>query len=251
MTPLFRLVVAFALVLTPWRAAWAYRPFDGTDAGVAEPHVVELELGPVGYEREGSTRALVAPALVLNYGFAPGLEAVLEGRQRWGLRHSGRRELDDVALSLKSVLRRGSLQGLHGLSVAIETGALLPGSERRAGAHVASIFSWQSPALTLHLNLDNDISASVEYTAESSLILEGPADFRVRPVAELLLAREFGAVRLTRGLTRSALIGAIVRWNEAWVFDFALRYGVRDGIRQDEARLGFTWAFELGGTRAR
>jgi hypothetical protein len=58
--------------------ASAYRPFDGTDANVAEPREVELEIGPVGYERQGSDHYLVAPALVFNYGVHPGFEAVVE-----------------------------------------------------------------------------------------------------------------------------------------------------------------------------
>jgi hypothetical protein len=53
-------------------AAQAYRPFDGTDAAVAAPGEVEIELGPVEYLREGSERALSAPNVRLNYGFVPG-----------------------------------------------------------------------------------------------------------------------------------------------------------------------------------
>ena len=54
------------LVLSPILAmAWhgnalAYRPFDGTDAAVAEPGQVEIELGPAQYLQIGSERTLVA-----------------------------------------------------------------------------------------------------------------------------------------------------------------------------------------------
>src|ERR1700730_1869720 len=34
-------------------AAWAYRPFDGTDAAVAAPRELEIELQPAGRLREG------------------------------------------------------------------------------------------------------------------------------------------------------------------------------------------------------
>src|SRR5436190_12783207 len=78
--------LAPAIVLACWYgAAEAYRPFDGTDAAVAEAGEMEIELGPVEYLREGSERALFAPDVRFNYGFAPGWEAVLEGRVAHGL----------------------------------------------------------------------------------------------------------------------------------------------------------------------
>ena len=147
-------VVAGLLFALSWGApAEAYRPFDGTDADVAAPHEVELEVGPLGYQFEASEHWLVAPALVLNYGLAPGFEAVLEGRQQWALAGPHHGEFEDAALSLKSLLREGSLQDARGVSVALETGLLLPGSEHRFGAHIASIFSWRWPALTLPRHL--------------------------------------------------------------------------------------------------
>jgi hypothetical protein len=59
-------------------AAQAYRPFDGTDAAVADLGGMGIELGPVEYFREGAERALFAPNARINYGFTPGWEAVLE-----------------------------------------------------------------------------------------------------------------------------------------------------------------------------
>jgi hypothetical protein len=232
------------LLLVSTTPARAYRPFDGTDADVAAPREVELEIGPVGYVRADTARSLVAPSLVLNYGFAPRLEAVLEGRQRWVLSPSSPPALDDVALSVKSLLREGTLQGESGISLALETGVLLPGSTRRLGAHVASILSWRVPALTLHLNLGNDLLTSVRYAASSSLIVEGPERWRVRPVGEVLVERDFGERSLARGLGASMLIGAVASWSEAWSFDLAIRRGYTDGVTEDELRGGLTWAFQ-------
>jgi len=238
-----RAIAGLLLALTWTTRAGAYRPFDGTDADVAAPREFELEAGPLGYERQGNERFLIGPALVLNYGLAPRFEAVLEGRQQRDLDHLRHSETEDVALSLKSLLREGSLQDGTGVSVALETGLLLPGSERRLGAHVASILSWHWPALTLHVNLGNDLLTSIHYAATASLIVEGPAGWRVRPVAELLLQRDFGQPQLSMGLERSALIGAILPWNESWSFDLALRRAVLDREVMVEARLGFTWSF--------
>ena len=50
--------------------AFAYRPFDGTDAAVSESGQLEIELGPAEFLWEGSDRTLVAPNLQLNYGFS-------------------------------------------------------------------------------------------------------------------------------------------------------------------------------------
>jgi hypothetical protein len=63
----------------------AYRPFDGTDAAVAETGEIEIELGPVEYLRAGPERTLLAPDLRINYGFIPGWEAALEGKLTHGL----------------------------------------------------------------------------------------------------------------------------------------------------------------------
>src|SRR5437764_10430324 len=69
-----------ALLLACWcSTAKAYRPFDGTDAAVAETGEMEIELGPVEYFRERVERALFSPDVRFNYGFTAGWEAVLEG----------------------------------------------------------------------------------------------------------------------------------------------------------------------------
>jgi hypothetical protein len=96
-----------AAVLTLWCGeAEAYRPFDGTDAAVAETGEMEIELGPVEYLREGAERTLFAPDLRINYGFTPGWEASLEGKLTHGLTAGvpGTSLVESDAL-LKGVLR--------------------------------------------------------------------------------------------------------------------------------------------------
>jgi hypothetical protein len=227
------------------RVAAAYRPFDGTDADIAEPGEVELEIGPAGYHREGTSQFLVAPALVANYGFARDFEAVLEGRQSLQL-HPAQHiwHVQDVAFSIKSLLRRGSLQGGAGLSVALEVGMLLPSFESAWGTHLGSIFSLQLPALTLHLNLANNIWYSVRYEASASVILEGPDGWRIRPVAEMLVERDFGEGGFYGGMAESVLVGGILRASDALSFDLAGRHGVASGQHEQEVRAGMTWAFE-------
>jgi len=77
------------MILLHVDAALAYRPFDGTDAAVADPGEMEVELQPAGGKSSGGQKTLIAPATVLNYGFAKGWEAVLEGRLETPLPASG------------------------------------------------------------------------------------------------------------------------------------------------------------------
>jgi hypothetical protein len=60
--------------------ALAYRPFDGTDAAVADLGEFELEFQPAGRMRDDTGTSLIASELVLNYGVMQDWEAVVEGR---------------------------------------------------------------------------------------------------------------------------------------------------------------------------
>jgi len=55
-------------LLTP-SSGWAYRPFIATDAAVADPEEVEVELGHFTMERAEGENAFTIPHVVLNYGF--------------------------------------------------------------------------------------------------------------------------------------------------------------------------------------
>src|SRR5205807_830650 len=83
--------------------ALAYRPFEGTDADVAEPNKVEIEFQPVGYLREGSERGLTVAPTVVNIGFAERWEAVFEGKGLVPLSPSGPMVVTDAAMFLKHV----------------------------------------------------------------------------------------------------------------------------------------------------
>lgn len=101
--------------------ALAYRPFDGTDAAVAEPGQFEIELGPARYQQIGPDSALFAPDMVFNYGLSERWELVLQG----SLTRSLQAEASGVALTgnglfLKGMLREGSLQEKTGPSIATD-----------------------------------------------------------------------------------------------------------------------------------
>ena len=106
------IVAALAAAVIFWWCgiAQAYRPFDGTDAAVADTGDVEIELGPTEYMREEDERVLFAPDLRVNYGFIPNWEVSIEG----DLTHALSPDIPATSLigniaSLKTVLREGSL----------------------------------------------------------------------------------------------------------------------------------------------
>ena len=79
-----------------------------TDADVADEGEFEIELGPVGYLREGPARFLIAPAVVGNLGIAGERELVVEARLSTPLNDAAGSQsvLEDTKFSLKQVHRR-------------------------------------------------------------------------------------------------------------------------------------------------
>ncbi len=239
------------LLLLSLAAAWplaasAYRPFDSTDAAVAPKGEMEIEFGPLGYLVRGSDRALVTPSLILNWGFADRWEAVLEGRHFVELGseiEEPRLRVEDTALSLKGVLRKGSLQEKTGPSVATEVSALLPtvNGESGVGAECAVIVSQRWPDLTVHLSGAAAWTRAHTPGVFGGLILEGHDAWAVRPVAEVFVESE-------RDLptTVSGLIGTIWRVSDGLSFDAAVRHARAGGVNTNELRVGLTWGFSVG-----
>ena len=150
-----------ALCLIAWSGpARAYRPFDGTDAAVAAPGELEIELQPAGRLREGGNTTLVAPATVFNFGLSEGWEAVFEGQGQTPLSPSGPTSLTAAGAFLKHVLQPGSLQDKTGPSVATEFGVLLPDSTGSSGvgASLAGIVSQRWDWGTIHLNAETALT---------------------------------------------------------------------------------------------
>jgi hypothetical protein len=219
--------------------AWAYRPFDGTDAAVAAPGEVEIELQPAGPRRDEAGTSLVAPAVVFNYGLNQEWEAVLEGQGQTPL------SPDPAALTaagafLKHVIVPGSLQDKTGPSVATEFGVLLPDSTGNSGigASLAGIVSQRWDWGTIHLNVETGLTRDHHADLFLSSIIEGPSSWTIRPVAEFFYEKEFGQAE-----TVSALIGAIWHVRDDLSFDVGLRHALRNGRPVDEVRAGLTFSF--------
>ncbi len=237
-------LLATGLALVASRAA-AYRPFDGTDADVAEHGAFELEMGPAHWYNQAGQNYVIAPATVLNLGIFENTELVvdfedfvalgpLDGRSRVALLNT------DVLV--KHVFREGILQGKTGLSIAVEAGPLTPeiNGTNAFGASVDAIFSYRWDWGTVHFNEWPSYTREHNLDLFSGVILEGPHDWVVRPVSEIFVEKEFNGV-----LTGSALVGAIWNVKESFQLDLGVR-GARIGDDDAvEVRLGFTWAIPV------
>jgi len=235
-------VLALCLATTSG-PAWAYRPFDGTDAAIAAPGEMEIELQPAGRLHEGGNTSLVAPATVINYGLSEGWEAVLAGQGETALSPSGPTSLTSAGAFLKHVLQPGSLQDKTGPSIATEFGMLLPDSTGSSGvgASLAGIVSQRWDWGTIHLNAATALTRDHHGDLFLGGIIEGPSKWSIRPVAEFFYENEFG-----KSETISGLIGLIWRVRDNLSFDVGLRHALTNGHQVNEVRAGLTFGFPLG-----
>lgn len=231
----------FAL-LVAFRDAAAIRPFDGTDAAVADAGTIELEVGPVDWiDTHGDD--VLAPTAVLNVGFAQGWELSAYAQPSWRISEgSGRRfALVDDGVVLKRILRDGSLQGRAGPSVAVEVSALLPATDPldRFGARVTPVVSQTWKGFTGHLGASVSWTRLNQPAVNGSLILEGPE----------IAARLHPAIEVTTGWERdlgsswSGLAALLWSPRDDLDLDLGLRIGRAFGTNVRELRAGFTWRF--------
>jgi hypothetical protein len=236
-----RAVICGAILAAAWTApAYALRPFVGTDAAVAGPGELELELGYLSYLREGGQKSVIAPAAVVNLGLQHGNELVLEGGVRTRLNPEAdmpRTTFEDAAISLKHVHREGVLQDADGPSIASECGVLIPTLQgERTGASCAGIVSVRWGETTVHFN--GAIGKNREGNWEKFLgaIVAGPSFGTARPVFETFVVRDSAGLA-----TNSALAGLLWTVNENLTFDVGLRKARSEGVGVTEIRAGLTW----------
>ena len=222
--------------------ASAYRPFDGTDAAVADKGTLEIEMQPAGLFKDASGTTLIAPATRFNYGFIENWEAVLEGQVETPLSPSGPSSLKAAGAFLKGVLREGTLQDKAGPSVATEFGVLLPDSrgDSQFGASLAGIVSQRWEWGAIHLNGVAELTRDHRADLFAGVIVEGPSKWTVRPVAEVFYEREFGKAE-----TVSGLVGLIWKASDDLSFDVGLRHALTNGHPVNELRAGLTVGFPL------
>ena len=227
------------VVLFAASPAAAYRPFDGTDAAVADVGEVEIELQPMGAMHAGSTTKPISDS-VLNFGFADRWELVVQGTAQPPLEGGGPLSVPDATF-LKYVVQPGVLQDKKGPSMAMEFGPLWPDV---GGSGIG--FSWSGIVSqrwewgTVHFNVETNLTPDQHGELFFDAIIEGPSKWKVRPVFEI-----YSDSVITQSQTFSGLVGAIWQVNDKLSFDAAVRYASVDGRPVSELRLGMTFGFPL------
>ena len=240
------LATVAVLALLAARPASAYRPFDGTDAHVAEHRLFELEMSPIAYARMGLERSLIAPQVTFNYGAGAGYEFVLEGASVMLMNPEPEGvspTLEQAGCSLKKVLRPGVLQKRKGPSIATEESIDFPSRGQAHAGFGASLIVSQpfSPAVSmLHFNAALERTPDQQTNRFAGMILEGPESWPIRPVAELSWAREGSA-----GGVRGYLAGIIWQTRQGLTMDAAIKAIDGGPMHGFEVRSGFTWHMQI------
>src|SRR6516225_4363709 len=236
--------IAAGVVIGICAAGWAlpaaaYRPFDGTDAAVADLGEVEIEFQPLGAAHAAGTTKGLTDA-IFNYGFADRWELVLQSTPQVPPEGFGPLSVSNGAF-LKYVLRPGVLQEKSGPSIATEFGPLLPpAGGSGVGFGWAGIVSQRWDWGTIHWNVATNLTPDQHGELFFDAIIEGPNKWKVRPVFEIY---SDSVVNVSQ--TFSCLVGAIWQVNDKLSFDAAVRFASVDGRPVSELRLGLTVAFPL------
>jgi len=208
----------------------AYRPYDSTDADVADDKEVEIEMGwrrtEVGSDDESGL------PMVFNLGIGHDRELNLEGEFTQS-------SVVDVRLALKQVHRRGALQGETGVSVGSECGVFIPttGDDHGAGAECTLLASQAVSMLILHAHAGVKFNTQHRWENSIGAILEGPSTWQLKPGLEVLREAAEG-----EDADLSMLAGITWKAAEGWDFDVAYRHGLGSSSEIREWRIGLTWS---------
>jgi hypothetical protein len=210
---------------------------------VADLKEMEIELGYFNLEHAEEENTFILPQLVLNYGVARNLEIVGE----FEVEKPPDRDIELIgpALSLKVILKKGTLQEKNGVSIAIETSLLLPSTvqdERRFGFEAVGIFSKKLSPFTFHINIGGGVDrAETNPFAIWGVIAELPINSRFRLVGEVN-----GESVREEAADSSGLLGLI--WESPWpniFLDGGIRRRISGEVPNWMFTMGLTFAFTL------
>ncbi len=241
------IVIACLMITRHGTPALGYRPFISTDAAVADPKEIEVELGYFSLKRAEKRNTVITPQVVLNYGLVRNWEVVGEFMVEKPPDASAR--LVDPGLFLKSVLKEGILQNKDSIGFAIEAGPLLPSTapeEKRFGCEGVGIVSGRLSPFTYHVNFGVGVDrAKTHPFALWGIIVELPVLPNFRLVGEVNGESIEGKLA-----DNSGLLGFIWQPPPSDVFIDA---GVRRGISRAAPgwlfTMGLTWSFSLPSIR--
>ncbi len=235
-------LLAFAMLL-PASTAWGYRPFVSTDAAVADPKELEIELGYFNLERSRRKSTFIVPKVILNYGVIKDVEVVGEFEVAEPA-HEGA-QIINPGVFLKAVLKEGILQEQDGIGVAVEAGPLLPSTvqgEQRLGFEGIGILSGRLLPFTYHLNVGGGVDrAEANPFVIWGLIVELPVFPRFRLVGEVN-----GESVKSAPANNSGLFGFIWQPPSSKVLiDAGIRRGISSGAPDWLFTLGLTFGFPI------
>ena len=224
-------------------SAWGYRPFASTDAAVADPKEMEIEVGYFTLERAKGKNTFIVPKVVLNYGIIRDLEVV--GEFTVQKPQDEEVQLVDSGLFLKAVLKEGVLQGKEGVGFAVEVGTLLPSTaqgERRFGFEGIGILSGRLLPFTYHVNIGGGVdNAKGNPFAIWGVIVELPILPNFRVVGEVNGESAEGKLA-----DNSALLGLIWQPPSSKVLlDVGIRRGISSGAPDWQFTMGLTYSFPV------
>ncbi len=236
------LLLTFVLLL-PASHAWGYRPFVSTDAAVADPQEMEIEVGYFNLERAEEANTFIIPKVVFNYGVIRDLEVV--GEFEVAKPPEEDVQLVDPGLFLKAVLKEGILQEKNGIGFAVEAGPLLPSTvqgERRFGFEGIGIFSGRLSPFTYHVNFGGGVNrAEANPFAIWGVIVELPVLSNFRLVGEVNGESVKGELA-----NNSGLLGFIWQPPSSKVLiDLGIRKGISSGAPDWRFTMGVTFSFPL------
>lgn len=223
-----------AILLLFVSTAWGYRPFVSTDAAVAEPRELEVELGYFALERHKGANTLIVPKVILNYGIIRDLEVV--GEFEAAKPPDRGAQFVDPGLFLKAVLKEGVLQQKEGIGFAVEAGPLLPSTvqgQQRLGFEGIGILSGRLAPFTYHLNAGGGVDREkANPFVIWGMIVELPLLPNFRLVGEIN-----GESTKERSANNSGLVGFIWQPPSSKVLIDA---GIRRGFSAGAPDWGFT-----------
>lgn len=234
--------MTLVLLILPF-PTWGYRPFVSTDAAVADPKEMEVELGYFNLEQADGENTFVIPKLVLNYGIIKDLEVVGEFEVEKPPDEDV--QLVEPGLFLKAVLKEGILQERQGIGFAVEAGPLLPSTvqgEKRFGFEGIGIVSGRLPPFTYHVNFGGGVDrAEANPFAIWGVIVELPILPNFRVVGEINGESTEGELA-----NNSGLFGFIWQPRSSRVLvDLGIRRGISSGAPDWWFTMGLTFSFPL------
>lgn len=237
------IATAFLIIIGHRTPALGYRPFISTDAAVADPKEMELELGYFTMQRADKENSFIVPQVVVNYGITQDWEVV--GEFRVEKPADAAAKLISPGLFLKGVLKEGILQQQEGVSVAVEAGLLLPSTapeQNGFGFEGIGILSGELPRFTYHIN----IGGGVDRHETNPFVLWGVI-VELPLLPSLRLVGEVSGESTRKKIPDdSVLLGLIWQLpSSPLLLDGGIRKSLSKGAPDWLFTTGLTWSFSL------